>query len=366
MKLALLVDQPYWTGVGVYAVELYKLLTPHVKDLKLIYVGAIEDDNPLYEKKTYLKRTTVWSLRPLVIRYNYKAIMRDSSLDSYLFHYTGTEYYPLRWRDGVITIHDLIRDKLFPSAKLGLRKLIVTIDMRRKYAESLRLARRALNIVTISQKAREDLKNRTGLESTAIHHWVIEERFKERERSQAVKKLNLNPEINYILTVGTDRGNKRIDLIKRFSDSLPPSYKMIKIGVPIDSHNTVNVGRVDSSLYPLYFNASVAYVHLSDDEGFGWPIVEALGSKIPIICRDTVINEELLNDSALYVRGNNIRNEVQSILKDLESKKFKGEMEKKIIQKINAFSPKIAAEKYIDVYCRSLSKIGNVDHSNHC
>ena len=361
VKLALLVDQPYWTGIGVYAVELYKLLAPHIEDLKLIYAGAIADDNQFYERKPYLKRTNVWSLRPYVIYYNYKAIMRDSSLDSYLFHYTGTEYYPLKWRNGVITIHDLIKDGLFPSAKLGLRKLMETIDMRRKHSESQRLARRALNIVTISEKAREDLRTRTGLESTAIHHWVIKERFKERDKMQSIKKLNLNPDFNYFLAVSTDRGSKRIDLLKRFSDSLPSKYRMIKIGAPIDSHNTINVGKVDSSVYPHYFNASMAYVHLSDDEGFGWPIVEALGSKIFVICRPTAINKELLGDAAFYIQEGYTSTKIQSFIRNMESEESKEEMRKKMMERMKSFSPEMAAEKYMDVYRRLESKISRVE-----
>ena len=47
-------DQPHWTGVGIYAVELFKLLNGKVNDLKLIYTGAVWDDFYLYDKSILL------------------------------------------------------------------------------------------------------------------------------------------------------------------------------------------------------------------------------------------------------------------------------------------------------------------------
>ena len=361
MKLALLVDQPHWTGIGTYAVELYKLLKTYVDDVKLIYAGAVEDDQQYYLYRPYLRRTRMWWRRPSVIRRNYRAVLRDRSLDSYLFHYLGTDFFPLRQREGVITIHDLIEDRLMPSVRFGFVKVLDTLERKRKYSETLKLAPKATEIITISDKTREDLKVLTGLDSTVIHHWIIGDRFRERDRAQSIRELSLKEEFKYFLAVGNDRSNKRLDLLKKFSDHLPSQYWLIKIGAPIDSQRTINVGRVDSYLYPLYFNASSAYVHLSDDEGFGRPILEALGSGIPVICRQTVINNELLGDAAIYIREEDITADVQSIIRELDSKEFADEMRRKMIERMKYFSPEIAAEKYLEVYRRSASKMKVVD-----
>lgn len=364
MKLAILVDQPHWTGIGIYAVELYKLLKTYFDDVKLIYAGAVEDDQQYYLYRPYLRRTRVLLRRPSVIRRNYRAILRDRSLDSYLFHYAGTDFFPLRRREGVITIHDLIEDRLLPSVRFGFLKVLVTLERRRKYSETLRLAPMATEIITISNKTRNELKVLTGLESTVIYHWIVGDRFRERDRAQSIRELSLKEEFRYFLAVGNDRGNKRIDLLKKFSDSLPSQYRLVKIGAPIDSQRAINVGRVNSYLYPLYFNASSAYVHLSDDEGFGIPLLEALGSKVPIICRKTSINMEVLNDAAIYIREESINKQISSIIKETESEKFIDEIKRKMTERIKAFSPKLAAEKYIEVYFKSLSKLKSLEHPN--
>lgn len=352
MKVALIVDQPHWTGIGTYAVALKDLLSRYIDEVKLFYVGAVEDDISSYEPTPYLRRTRLLILRPSTIRYNYRKIVGDSSLDGYLLHYLGTDFYPLKYKRGVITIHDLIRDKFDFSFSFHPTKLLDYLERYRKFKQNLKLYPSSTGIVAISKKTMNDIKIETGLDSTIIHHWIANEKFKERSKDQAIRQLDLDPDLKYILSVGNDRKTKRLDLVKMFSDMLPQNYKLIKIGAPIESINALNVKQVSDDKYPMFFDASEALVHLSEDEGFGRPMIEAISSGIPVICREKPINVELMGGSAIYVKERFTKEDVGHIVEDLDHTDFRIRLGDRINVQRKMFNVDDAARKYVDFYKR--------------
>ena len=358
MKIALVVDQPQWTGIGTYALSLYKLLSPYIIDIELIYVGARKDEHIVYSHKDYLRRVEWWPTRPHIIRGNYRNLLKENELKGYLLHYLGTDYYPLKLRRGVITVHDLIRDKRWPSKEYNIKKTFDILERNRKYRETLTLSNKALKIVSISKKTKDDLEALTGLNSVVIYHWIDDELFRERDKTESLYQTDLDPNLKYFLSVGNDRSSKRLDLIKILADAFPSNYRLIKIGAPVRSKNAVNIGRVkDNQTYALYFNVSEGYVHLSDDEGFGRPIIESLGSSLPVICRETKINRELLGDSAIYLDGDNVSKGIRLAIDQLNDDNFLKEIQNKISKRKKVFNSKSAAQKYIKIYEESNSMV---------
>ncbi|SIM61331.1 glycosyltransferase [Cuniculiplasma divulgatum] len=350
MKVAIIVDQPHWTGVGIYAVELYQLLKPKLPELKLIYVGAVEDDLNLYEKIDYLRREYRLLLRPTTIKKNYKKLINDDRYKDYLFHYVGTDFFALKKRPGIITIHDLIHDKVFTSANLSIKNLLNAFERFRKYRSTIILSKKATRIICMSQVVKKQIEEKTGLNSILINRWIVNDYFTKRDKRDTRNKLGLEEDYLYFLSVGNNRQNKRTDLIKIFSDLLPSKCKMIKIGHPINSVNCINMGKVDDEDYPLYFNASDAYVHLSDNEGLGLPLLEALGSDLPVICRNLDINREILGDCAIIIEEKNLREEVIDIVNKISSKDFVSLIQKEIQIRKELFNPNNSMELYIKLY----------------
>ena len=350
MKIAILVDQPHWTGVGIYAVELFKLLNGKINDLKLIYTGAVSDDYYLYDKSIPMKKTDKLFLRPHIIKENYKRVIRDTNLSDSLFHYTGTDFWPLTKRRGVITIHDLIKDKILVRSNLSPKMMINSLERYRKYRLTLHLSIKALKILTISSSTQKDISNKIKVESTLISRWIVIDRFKKENREYCCKVLNLDPKKKYFLSVGNNRANKRTDLIKIFSDSLPDGYNLLKIGYPINSNNCINLGMVDDEHYPLYYSAALAYIHFSDNEGLGIPLLESLGCELPVICRKNDINKEILGDSAIYVSEDEIGKDTVELILKLESEEFMVKMLPLIKARKDMFDSLKISQKYIEAY----------------
>ena len=350
MKVAIIVDQPHWTGVGIYAVELYQLFKSKLPELKLIYVGAVEDDLNIYEKIDYLCRENRLLLRPTTIKKNYKKLINDDRYKDYLFHYAGTDFFALKKRPGIITIHDLIRDKVFTSANLSIKNFLNALERYRKYIVTKSNFNHAYKIVTISRTTYDDVLSKLGVDSVVISQWINFKRFNKRDSIKAKEKLNLDPNLSYVLSVGNNRKNKRLDLIRKIADSLPNTIKMLKIGAPIVSNGCINLENVSDDSYPFYFNASICYLHISDNEGLGIPLLEALGSELPVVCRKIPINVEILKDAGIYVPEEDIIGSTIKAIINLKENQVRDDIIEAIRTRRNALSPTGAIEKYLNLY----------------
>lgn len=351
MKIALLFDLPQNTGIGRYAIDLYELLLPYFEDVKLIYAGARYDSHSYYLTTNYLKRTNRRLTNPSTIKQNYKRIIQDPSLSDYVFHYLGSDYSALRYRKGVITVHDLIVDRIMIRKGIRIRDLMVSLERNRKLNELKRLHKKATKIITISNRTSEDLYSQLGAKSIVIQHWIKERFQDEKTKDGIIRNLSLDPKVSYILSVGNNRPNKRIDLLKEFAESLPGNFKLIKIGEPINAINVLNIGNsVTFEAYMSYFKIATAYIHLSDDEGFGRPVIEAISTTTPVICRDNDINRELLGNSGIYISESDIIGRTINAVSLLSDELALNKLRRSIAERIEMFSSKLAAEKYLSAY----------------
>ena len=354
MRVLLLFDLPHWTGLGEYALQMYQLMSQNIEDVRLVYVGAVADYHSFYSNLPYLKRTRVWALRPLTIRKNYQKILNDPEFKNYIIHYLGYDVSALKTRPGVLTVHDVlrenIRDKIHLLKQLKIKELIVSIYRNRQIQQTIKLCPIAPVVVSISKKTANELKNVSEKDSITIYHWTSLSRFHKRNPTEVLPVVNLQPDFKYLLAVGNNRPNKRIDLLRKFSSYLPPGFKLIKIGAPIESDKVINVGTVDDNTYPLYFNCSECYVHLSEDEGFGRPLIEAISSEIPIVCRVNAINEELLGDSAFYLGEHFTLDDVSNLIEKLTNTKTLEMTRSKIVSRQILFDPDVALKQYLSIY----------------
>jgi glycosyltransferase involved in cell wall biosynthesis len=62
----------------------------------------------------------------------------------------------------------------------------------------------------------------------------------------------------------------------------------------------ITLGSVDSHALPSLYSASDIFVFPSISETFGFPLVEAMASGVPVIAADTLINREVCGPAALY------------------------------------------------------------------
>ncbi|MGB9762940.1 MAG: glycosyltransferase [Minisyncoccia bacterium] len=358
LKIALVTDQPPWTGIGRYAEELYYLIKDYY-DVKFIYLGAHMVQGNYYENLNYIKYTKKFYLIPKIKKYNYKMFKIDPRFENYIKHYLGA-FYPIDSisEKTIITIHDMYKRNFFLSLKAGIRELGSIFFINRDVKKFLNILNKNPYIIAISNITAEDiLKIGYSNKIKVIYHWIDKNKFKPRDKLDCKKILGLKEDINYLLSVSGSGANKRLDLIKIFANSLPEKWRLIKIGAPIKSKKVLNYGKVNDDLYPLFFNASEAYLHMSDIEGFGIPLLEALGSGIPIIARKTKINNEILENFPIYLMEDTkqyYQKNMNDILQMIKAPLFKKDELNKLLNKYDVNN---ARKAYIDFYNYVYNKI---------
>ena len=146
---------------------------------------------------------------------------------------------------------------------------------------------------------------------------------------QSSERVHYNDKIkrskNYILHIGTFEKRKDIltlvKAFKLFKDNTNSNLKLVlagskyingdneeykKIKKYITKYNLFSSilmpGYINKKQVLYYYNNAFAYVFPSMDEGFGIPLIESMSAKVPVICSDIEIFEEIGNDSVIYFK----------------------------------------------------------------
>jgi glycosyltransferase involved in cell wall biosynthesis len=221
----------------------------------------------------------------------------------------------------VLTVHDLLMrfySRVWPQSVPLLKRVLTSAAVELS-------ARRATEVITISEFTRRELVRYTGIESSRIHvvyHGVASLPKPTRRDSDVLHDYDLIE--RYILAVGTLNRHKNYGILLKAFVSLKslPAFKKLKLvfvgrpGIDYDSFraiveeseyrsDVVIAGFVPSGeLTSLYRNAAV-FVQPSRYEGFGFPVLEAMSCGTPVIAADAASLPELVGDAGLLFSPSN-------------------------------------------------------------
>lgn len=359
-SIYLVSDQGFGTGIGVYTLNLLRLLNPVLPNLKLISLDCLDDSTGDHSGVVRLPGMRCVRHRlevPLALRHNRK-VLREAIPRSSLVHDCGADYSTVRMFDrSIATVHDYyLRVPRFASM---LQPIVLARDAEALfyYLTLARRIRTASGVVVPTAHVQWSLRDMLGMESTAIHHWVDFDRFHPREQREARATLGLPADSKLILNVGAGSSNKNLRLLRMISSSLPKGYGLLKLGsaIPGAPDRVLHIPYIRSADYPLVFNAADVYIHPSFQEGFGIPLIEAMSSGLPIVALDTPVAREVAGTAARYLaREESISAWVSAIIEGTNSRKAieqKGQVERCL----RRFSPSRARHAYVEVYRRAYS-----------
>ncbi len=229
----------------------------------------------------------------------------------------------------VLTVYDLIHEKLKYQQNQFEKKELLT---------------NAKHIICISKETKKDLIKIYKIKKKKISVIYL--------GGPESKKKILRKREKYILYVGSRSRYKNFNnLINAFSESkyLIKNYKIVCYGGGKFNDNEIknleklNIKRNikyeegdDTKLLSFYRNASL-YVSLSDYEGFGLTLLEALRMDCPVLCSDIAVFREIYKKSCRYVKATNrrsIKNGIERILKSKTEQKKLSKQSKIIIKQL--------------------------------
>lgn len=291
MTTAIVSAFPRKTGVGTYVDELRQVSRfDHTVFFKIRSRDSEEGFDTVVKAPlnpvglgTYLSMygPSVWS----------RAIAR------YDFVHLASANYANLWRynrNMVATIHDL-----FPLER-GVIGSQYPPYYRLYYRHEVSALSKLRGVVAISQTVAAKFHEMVpDSECSVVHQWAGEQ-FRPRSKQSSREALGLPLDKILILSVGTSAPRKNLSLLGKIMDRLSPEFHLVRVGDPSACFETLSHARmtsffgVSNQLYPLFFNAADLLVMPSLDEGFGFPIAQAVNSGLPLVASDIPVFREIL------------------------------------------------------------------------
>lgn len=358
-KVILVTDQPPLSGIGVYVTQLSDLLRssfPRIEIRNLHYFR--HDSHPFHLPVPGLAHAKSRPEALFALRHNERMFARLVRGSKALVHICGTSY-DLAGKVGpsVATVYDFGSRTLQSLCSVQYRLALVEAYESFAWLRTPRFLKKCRGLVSISDYTKTRLARLTGLDSTVIHLWTDENRFRPRSIEASRRTLGLPLDSRILLNVGSGTANKNLRLLNRVVRALPDDYILVKVGFPLPQSTTQvrNKGTVSNDDYPSYFNAADAYIHTSLREGFGIPLIEAMASGTPVVALSSPPTPEVLGEAGRLVGNSASPNEFASAVRAVvESGESRRKLCKLGLDRMKMFDPKVAATLYREMYLNAL------------
>ncbi|MCL4480875.1 MAG: glycosyltransferase family 4 protein [Candidatus Thermoplasmatota archaeon] len=297
-KIIILNSSPSRSGIGRYSDDLISLFPSQTKAYSFILDSRlVNEEYPGTKVKGFYPplMTNGWYLNLNFQTFIFRKIRNEASRlleDGGIVHISDPFIEPIKKKGKqIVTIFDLFAlDSRNTPVKSERRHLIKTLKEYRKIDYIL---------VTTDRVKKELAENNFNSEITTIYPGTSKWFFKiDKPKSDIRKELELPLDKTLVLSVSSNRYRKNVRIIPSIMDRLGESYQLVRIGTQISNSLTFR-GISNETLNKIY-NSCDVLLQPSLDEGFGYPIPEAMATGLPIVCSDIEVFREIAKDSAYF------------------------------------------------------------------
>ncbi|MEA3225822.1 MAG: glycosyltransferase family 1 protein [Planctomycetota bacterium] len=278
------------------------------------------------------------------------AIMRKTNADL-LWSPCGSG--PLLVRKQVVTVHDASVFACRECFKWTYRTFHRTLLPL--------LAGRVRRLITVSEFSKAELLSyKIGAceKISVIYNGINAQAFSDHNR-----KIPIDGE-RYVLSVGSRDPRKNVPRLLKAWEAIPANLKRgLKLVIAGGSgsgfarevlgdvpRDVVFLGYVaEQDLASLYARAAI-FVYPSIYEGFGFPPLEAMACKTPVIVSNAASLPEICGDAALYCDPFNVESIAEKIIELLDDPSMQEQLSGKGLERVKEFTWRKAATKLIQVF----------------
>lgn len=258
----------------------------------------------------------------------------------------------------VVTVYDLI-PLLVPEGFTAMQRLLYHLA----HLLTLRTAR---HVITLSEAARDDFITRFHLPEeaiTAIGPGLLAA-FKPQS-TQAITQTRERYALpdHYLLYVGSPKPHKNLSALLLAYRRLPASAPPLVIAGPEDeryphAREAIErlgsrlriLGRVPDDDLPALYSGATLHVHPARLEGFGLPVLEAMGCGAPVACADIPVLREVAHHAAAYFDPELPDSIAHTLAELLESASQRTALSERGLMRARYFTWERAASETVKVY----------------
>ncbi len=281
-----------------------------------------------------------------------------------IYHATSNMGIPLLHKGiSVLTVHDLI-----PLTKKNyFNKSAFPFLSKKTFLASTKIAtHKAKRIIAISKTTKKNIIEKLDIKKNKIRVIYPGASIPQNPNFKIIDKLNLKKKQFILNNGGIDKRKNLERLIKSvdIAKKVFPNIKLVITGENIPQRkgleelaqkigikeNIIFTGFIDRESLWALIQESEFVCYPSEDEGFGFPIIEAVESSKAIILSRISIFKELAKDFALFVNPNSPLSIARGIIRLKKDKNLKKFLIKKSLTKKGLFSWEKTINKTISLY----------------
>jgi alpha-1,3-rhamnosyl/mannosyltransferase len=351
----------HYPGIGRYTFELANALA-QITELTIL-INPLETSSEMDVLALPARRIAVpHTPRSLAQQWTVPARLRRARARLYHSPFYLMPYWP--GAPTVLTLYDVLPltqvDPTFTAAQRTFYRAAHTL--------AINAARR---VITLSEAARRDFVERFRLSETKIGAVPpgLSERFTPQptEAVAEFKRRRGLPD-EYVLSVGINKPHKNLPALIRAHAALPASAPPLVIAGPEDprfpemraaadqfKNRVMVLGRVPDDELPLLYSGAALYVQASVFEGFGFPVLEAMGCGAPVLCSELPVLRELAQEAALYFDPHDPASITQALAEALEQTPLRRALAERGLKRARHFTWAAAARRTLDIYHQVVS-----------
>lgn len=346
MKIILLNQMHKKTGIGEYIETMeafFKYNNIENKIITLSYDNRIDEyygniykgfDFPFY--KQYLN-----PIFSNIVYRNVKRKLKCYKNEGYIIHYGSNSMTPITDYD-LVTLHDIGFMDSYKNSPT-YKQLAQYYGYFFIFKKFLRFKNIIVLTNILKNKIINEYKYKGNIFVVPHFHSPFFKQINNKLYLRKLLKLPLDKKI--VLSIGTDKPNKNIQILNKVFNILGNEYNLIRVGPGIA--NSITFNNIDSKTLNYIYNACDVLVFPSLEEGFGFPMIEAFATGLPVVASDIPVFHEIGGDAPIYVNNKNPESIANGIINAIKNKE---EMSKNSLERSKLYTIDNFSKKMINVY----------------